>query len=169
MSPIDPTGTDPERDAGTGAASPAPGAGPVVDPPEGAPERFSPPASPAAEPFWAASRERRLVLQWCRTCERAIHFPREACPSCLGDDLEFRPAAGTGTIYACSTMPVPANPTMAGREPYVVALVDLPEGVRLMADVVGEGALDAAVGDAVTVGWEPLPDGRHLPVVLLAH
>ena len=65
-------------------------AGPIVEPPEGAAERFAPPASPAAEPFWAATRERRLVLQWCRTCERAIHFPREACPSCLGVDLEFR-------------------------------------------------------------------------------
>ena len=142
-------------------------AGPIVEPPEGAAERFAPPASPAAEPFWAATRERRLVLQWCRTCERAIHFPREACPSCLGVDLEFRPASGRGQVYACSTMPTPANPTMAGREPYVVALVDLPEGVRLMADVVGEGALDAAIGDAVTVAWESLADGRHLPVVVL--
>ena len=167
MSPIDPTGTDLAPAAGAGTGSPGAGVGPVVEAPAGAPERFSPPASPAAEPFWAASRERRLVLQWCRACERAIHFPREACPSCLGDDLEFRLAAGTGTIYACSTMPVPANPTMAGREPYVVALVDLPEGVRLLADVVGEGALDAAVGDGVAIGWEPLPDGRHLPVVLL--
>lgn len=128
------------------------------------PERMLPPISDAAVPFWDATRDQRLVLQWCPACERAIHFPREACPSCLGTDLAFRPAAGTGTVYAISVMPKPGNPTMAGREPYAVALVDLPEGVRLLANVVGEGALDAAVGDAVRVAWEPLSDGRHLPV-----
>jgi uncharacterized protein len=137
---------------------------PVVPAPGDAPERFSPPASPAAEPFWAATRERRLVLQWCTACEQAIHFPREACPRCLGTAHEYRPAAGTGTVYACSTMPSAANPTMAGRAPYVVALVELPEGVRVLTNLVGEGAEAASVGDPVAAAWEPLADGRHLLV-----
>ena len=136
----------------------------IIAPPADAPDRQQPPISPAAEPFWDATRSTELVLQWCRRCERAIHFPRESCPSCLGADLEFRPAAGTGTVYARSEMPVPGNPGMAGRAPYVVALIDLPEGVRLLSNVVGDGAADVAVGDAVRVAWEPLADGRHLPV-----
>ena len=136
----------------------------IVEPPEGAPERFRPPMSPAAEPYWEATRERRLALQWCVACDRAIFFPREACPSCLGSDLEYRPASGSGTVYALSTMPKPANPTMAGREPYVVALVELDEGVRMMSNLVGPGAESLAVDDRVEVAWEPLTDGRHLPV-----
>ncbi|MEZ5139789.1 MAG: OB-fold domain-containing protein [Acidimicrobiales bacterium] len=136
----------------------------IVPAPEGAPERVQPPASEAAAPFWEATRELQLVLQWCPACERAIHFPRVACPTCGGDDLAFRPAAGTGTIYACSTMPAPGNPGMAGRAPYVVALIDLPEGVRMLSSIVGDGALDAAVGDPVAIAWEPLVDGRLLPV-----
>lgn len=138
--------------------------------PDGAPSRLQPPASPAAEPFWAATRDRRLVLQWCRACERPIHFPREACPTCLGTDLEFRPAAGTGTVYAVSEMPVPGNPGMKGREPYTVVLVDLPEGVRMMTNAFAPdgGRAEVAVGDAVTVAWEPLDDGRHLPVFVPA-
>lgn len=127
-------------------------------------ERLLPPISPAAEPFWEATREQRLVLQWCTACELAIHFPREACPRCLGTDLVFRPAAGTGTVYAVSTMPVPGNAGMADRAPYTVALVDLPEGVRVLSNVLGEGALDVAVGDPVVAAWEPLADGRHLLV-----
>ena len=59
----------------------------------------------------------------------------------------------------------PGNPMMAGREPYAVALVDLSEGVRMMSEVVGGDPWTVAVGDAVTVGWEPLSDGRQLPVV----
>jgi len=62
--------------------------------------RFEPPTSRAARPFWEASREQRLVLQWCRSCDEPIHYPRDACPQCLGDDLEFRPSAGTGEVYA---------------------------------------------------------------------
>jgi uncharacterized OB-fold protein len=142
--------------------------GPIIERPEGSAERLQPPVSPAAEGFWAATRERRLVLQWCTACERAIHFPREACPSCLGTELEYRAAAGTGTVYAVSTMPSPGNPGMAGRAPYPVVLVDLPEGVRMLANAVGDGALDAQVGHAVVVAWEPLADGRHLPVFVLA-
>jgi uncharacterized protein len=148
----------------TGPAAP----GTVVAPPHGSPERIRPPVSPAAAPYWDATRDRRLVIQWCTSCEQAIHFPREACPGCLGTELEFRPAAGTGVIYAVSTMPVPGNAGMAGRTPYAVALVDLAEGVRVLTNVVGDGAGSAAVGAAVSVAWEPLADGRHLPVFVLA-
>lgn len=140
----------------------------VIPAPEGAPERLQPPISDAAVGFWDATRELRFVLQQCSACDRSIHFPREACPTCGSTELGFRPAAGTGTIYACSTMPAPGNPTMKGRAPYVVALIDLPEGVRMLSSIVGDGALDVAVGDAVQVAWEPLADGRHLPVFVRA-
>ncbi len=140
----------------------------VIERPEGSPERFSPPVSPAAEPFWAATREQRLVLQWCAACERPIHFPREACPRCLGTELAFRPASGLGTVYAVSVMPKPANPTMAGRTPYAVALVDLDEGVRLLTNVVAGDPDSVRVGQRVQVAWEPLADGRHLAVFVAA-
>ena len=136
----------------------------VIERPDDAPERFSPPASPAAEPFWAATRARLFVLQWCTACERPVHFPREACPRCLGSELEFRPATGLGTVYAVSVMPKPANPSMAGRAPYAVALVDLDEGARMLTNVVGVDPGSVAVGQRVRVAWEPLADGRHLAV-----
>ncbi len=140
----------------------------VIERPDGTPERFSPPVSPAAEGFWEATRERRLVLQWCTACERPIHFPREMCPTCLGTALESRPASGTGAVYAVSVMPKPANPSMAERAPYAVALVELAEGVRLLANVVGADPWSVAVGQRVGVAWEPLADGRHLAVFVLA-
>jgi uncharacterized OB-fold protein len=136
----------------------------IITPPDDAPERQQPPISPAAEPFWDATRSCELVVQWCASCDRGIHFPREACPSCLDTDLHFRLAAGTGTVYARSEMPAPGNAGMKGRTPFVVALVDLPEGVRMLGNVLGEGAGEVAVGDAVRIAWEPLPDGRHLPI-----
>ena len=127
-------------------------------------DRMQPPISPAAEPYWEATRAQRLVVQWCPSCDRGIFFPREACPGCLATDLGFRPASGMATVYALSVMPKPGNPGMAGREPYVVALVDLDEGVRMLTNIVGAEPGAVAVGDRVEVAWEPLADGRHLPV-----
>jgi uncharacterized protein len=137
--------------------------------PEAKPERaertrFEPPESEAAHPFWSASRDRQLVLQWCRACEQPIHYPRDACPRCLGDDLEFRPSPGNGTVYAVSVMPKPANPLMAGREPYAVALVELDEGIRMMSNITGIDPFAVEVGMTVRVTWEQLSDGRHLPL-----
>jgi len=136
----------------------------VIEPPDGAAERFAPPETPASEPFWAATRDRRLVLQWCTACDAPIHFPREACPTCLGDALEFRDAIGVGTVYAVSVMPKPGNPTMAGRGAYAVALVDLAEGTRFYSNVIVDDPSTVSVGQSVKVAWEPLADGRHLPV-----
>ncbi len=47
--------------------------------------------------------------------------------------------------------------------PYVVALVDLPEGVRVMSNVVECAPTDVEVGMHVVLTWEVLSDGRHLP------
>ena len=126
--------------------------------------RFEQPVTGFTPPFWDATREQRLLLPWCRSCGRPFWFPRETCPRDLSPDLEWRPAGGRGVVHAVSVMPKPANPSMAGREPYVVALIDLAEGVRMMSTVVDVDPWSVAVGDPVVLAWEPLTDGRHLHV-----
>jgi uncharacterized protein len=128
------------------------------------PTRFEPPVSDDTEAFWEATRDKRLVLQWCTTCDKAIFYPRAACPGCLGDTLEWRTSAGIGRVHAVSVQHKAANPFMADRVPYAVALVDLDEGVRLMTNIVGCDPEEVTVDMAVSVTWEPLTDGRHLPL-----
>lgn len=130
--------------------------------------RPEPPVSPISAPFWDATRERRLLLQWCLACEAPVHYPREACPRCFGDALGWREAAGRGVVHAATVMHQPAHPAFADRVPYVVALVDLEEGARLLTNVVGCDPAQARVGRAVRVAWEALSDGRALPVFELA-
>ncbi|NLV55490.1 MAG: DNA-binding protein [Acidimicrobiales bacterium] len=129
-------------------------------------DRMLPPESPAGAPFWAASRERRLLLPWCVPCGAAHWYPRGFCPVCLGDEIEWRPASGGGRVHAVSVQPKVPFPGVGGEPPYAVALVDLDEGVRMMLRVVADDAWSVAVDDAVSIGWEPLSDGRHLPVAL---
>jgi hypothetical protein len=72
--------------------------------------------------------------------------------------------SGRGVVYATSIHHRASIPELTERTPYVVALIDLDEGARMLSNVVGPGAEEARVGSAVTVTWEPLDDGRHLPV-----
>jgi len=123
---------------------------------------FEPQSSTLSGPFWEATRERRLVLPWCTACERAIWFPREVCPHCRGTSFDWRPASGTGEVHAVSVHHQPGLGRDAADGAYAVALVQLPEGVRMMSNIVGCALEDITVGMAVRVTWQPLSDGRHL-------
>jgi uncharacterized protein len=130
--------------------------------------RFEPNPSPVTQPFWDATRERRYLLQWCRPCDEPVHYPRWACPRCLGEDLEWRQASGRGEVYTFNVMHRPGSPLMADATPYVIALVDLEEGARILTNVVGCDPADVKVGMAVRLDWEELSDGRALAVFVPA-
>ena len=125
--------------------------------------RFEPPVTDTSQPFWDATRERRLVLQWCTDCDAAIWYPRDFCPACARSSLEWRDASGNGVVYACTVEMRPTLPQVFGEEPFVVALVALDEGVRMLTNVVGCPPDEVSVGMPVRVTWEEMSDGRHLP------
>ena len=132
------------------------------------PVRFEPPVGADSGPFWEATREGRLLVQWCTACDRAVFYPRAFCPRCAarGSALEWRGASGRATVYAAGVehRPEAAGAAFSGGEPYCVALVDLEEGVRMMTNVVGCPPDEVRSGMAVSVTWEPLSDGRQLPL-----
>jgi uncharacterized OB-fold protein len=107
-----------------------------------------------SRPFWDGTRRRELVLQWCPACRRTIHYPRALCPGCGHADLEYRGATGGATVYA-QALHRPRD-----GEPYLIALVDLDEGARLLTQLTAP----IATGERAQLEWLPLPDGRALPV-----
>jgi uncharacterized OB-fold protein len=131
--------------------------------------RIEPKPTDLTDAFWDATRDRRYLVQWCAGCATPLFYPREVCPSCLSaSSLEWRASTGAGTVHAVSVQHRPANPTMADRVPYAVALVDVDAGdgrtIRVMSNVVNCDPESVRVGTAVTLTWEPLSDGRNLPV-----
>jgi uncharacterized OB-fold protein len=135
---------------------------------EDAPTRFEPPVGAESGPFWEATREGHLLVQWCTACDRGIFYPRAFCPRCAapGSALEWRTASGRATVHAAVVehRPAAAGARFSGGEPYCVALVDLEEGVRMLTNVVGCPPGEVRAGMPVTVTWEPLSDGRQLPL-----
>jgi uncharacterized protein len=134
--------------------------------PEERATRFEPPVGAESGPYWEATRQGTLLVQWCTACDRGIFYPRAFCPFCAtpASSLEWRTATGRGTVYAAVVehRPEAAGAAFSVGKPYCVALIDLDEGVRMLSNVVGCPPDDVHSGMAVSVTWEPLSDGRQL-------
>jgi uncharacterized OB-fold protein len=111
---------------------------------------------PDTQTFWQATREHRLVYQRCAACGAVVFYPRQHCTRCGGDRLQWQAAAGEGTIYTFTLIRQNGHPFFKERLPYVLALVDLDEGFRLMTHVVGvdDPDRDVHVGQRVRLDWE---------------
>jgi uncharacterized OB-fold protein len=108
------------------------------------------------------ARHGRLVLRTCADCARSHFPPRHLCPHCWSPRLQWLDASGEGTVYTCTIMRRAPQPQWLARVPYVLALVDLAEGPRMMANIVGDDALGVAIGERVQVCFEDR-DGAALP------
>ena len=127
-------------------------------------EQYIPPDDyPETQGYWAATRDKKLVVQKCSTSGKFQHPPRATSIHDLGGPVEWHEVSGKGTIHALTVHHRPGNRFMKGKTPYAVALIDLEEGVRIMSNVIECDPEKLKIGDAVTVAWDPLPDGRHLP------
>src|SRR6056297_1143604 len=129
-------------------------------------ERIVPPSSALSDVFYAGCREGRLLLQYCSDCERWQFYPRILCSHCGGRGLHWRPATGSGRVATFTVFRHPVSP--AYETPYVVALVDLEEGPRMMSHIVGCEPESVEVGAAVTLSFEAWSESLSMPVFQLA-
>ena len=79
----------------------------------------------------------QLVLPHCNACGKFWFPPSQSCPHCLAVDFDFKPVSGRGKVYSFVTFHRVYHPAFAGEVPYVVAIVELEEGPRLLSNIVG--------------------------------
>ena len=104
--------------------------------------------------YWEALARHELYFQRCRDCGTKRFYPRAVCPACLSSATEWVRASGRGTVYSFTVTYQNQAPGFREELPYVLAIVELEEGVRMMTNIVG-GAPDAVrVGMAVEVVFE---------------
>jgi uncharacterized OB-fold protein len=119
-------------------------------------ERAFPVPDAVTQPFWEGVAEGVLRLQRCRACGRHVFYPRAVCPSCMACDLEWVEASGSGEVHSF-TVVHRAPPDHRDEVPYVVALVDLDEGVRMMTRLVDVAPAAVSVGMPVEVAMRGEP------------
>lgn len=127
------------------------------------PAKPRPVVQPWAQPFWDAAREHKLVLQHCESCNRPIHYPRIACPHCGSERLGWRTASGKGRIYSYTVVVSNAPSAFLADMPYVVAVVELDEGVRMLSNIVDCDPDQLRCDMPVEVTFERLDDEFTLP------
>jgi uncharacterized protein len=116
-----------------------------------------------AERYWAAAKAGKLCLQRCGHCQTFRFPPGYACRRCGSTETEWIDTSGRGTIYSFSVIHRGPTPEFAGVVPYVLALVELEEGPRMMTHIVGEPADKIAIGDRVVVEFEERREGVKVP------
>ena len=106
------------------------------------------------KPFWEAAKRHELMMQRCKKCAEWIFYPREQCPNCFSQDMEFQKVSGRGRVYAYTTVYQPAHPAFNDEAPYVFAIVQLDEGVRVATNIVGIPHEQVKVDMAVEAAYE---------------
>ncbi len=113
--------------------------------------------------YWNKLESGELWLEFCSHCRKFIFYPRERCPHCQQLGLQWIQSPGTGTLYSYTIVHVSPLPEFQDKTPYIYALVELDEGVRLATNLI-----DCPL-DKVQIGM-PLKlvctkrAGRNLPV-----
>lgn len=118
-------------------------------------------------PFWESAAAGRLVIQHCNRCGKPQFFPRIYCISCMASDVTWRECSGFGTVYTFTINRRGANPFMQERVPYVVAMIDLDEGVRLMSNIIDSPIEQVAIGSRVRVVFDKASETLALPQFVL--
>ena len=91
---------------------------------------------PVTRPFWDSLKAHAIQLQRCQACHRLIYYPRPVCPGCGGADLVWTSVSGRGVVHAFTIPHRHPHPAFGAHVPYVVALVELEEGARMLTNLV---------------------------------
>ncbi|MDM0113503.1 Zn-ribbon domain-containing OB-fold protein [Variovorax sp. J22R133] len=117
--------------------------------------------------YWQSALEGRLKVQYCPACKRHQFYPRRFCTTCLSNDIEWVQASGKGRVYTYTVCHVAAHPAFEARVPYAIGMIELEEGVRMLAGIVGSDFEHLAVGAPVEVCFENIADDIALPMFRL--
>lgn len=111
-----------------------------------------------SESWWAAVADRTLMLNSCAACGRRTLYVRPFCPHCWSEDVRLVPAGGRSRLYTWSV--IHQNAAL----PYIVAMVDLEEGPRLMTVVEDCPVERLSAGMELEIAFREDGDGFVVPV-----
>lgn len=116
------------------------------------------------KPYWDACAAGELRYQKCESCGTVQRIPRSLCEHCQSQTLEWKTSAREGTVLSFTTVYRAPLPVFKADVPYVIAIVDMDEGFRVMANALPEAATDLTIGAKVRIGFNDA-HGMALPVV----
>jgi uncharacterized OB-fold protein len=120
--------------------------------------------TPVSKPFYKGAREHKLLVQRCKDCKENIFYPKSVCPHCLSSDLEWFESSGKGKVYTYTIVEAAAPEAFQEAIPYVIGVIDLVEGVRMLSWIVDCPKEEVKCDMDVEVSFKDLNDEIALPV-----
>jgi uncharacterized OB-fold protein len=117
-----------------------------------------PQADNVSAPFWAAAADGKVLYQECPTCGHRQFYPRAMCTACAATP-EWREASGRGTVHTFTVIRQNWAKPFKDELPYVVARIELDEGVKMMTNLTDCDVDDVHIGMAVEAYAEKVEDG----------
>ena len=90
------------------------------------------------QPFWDGVARRELLVQRCAHCGAWLWQPRPVCSRCQAPDPVWTRVSGAGRVASWTVIRPPTLPAWAEKVPFVVLLVELDEGVRMVGYLVDD-------------------------------
>jgi hypothetical protein len=125
--------------------------------------RPTPVPDPETEPYWEGVQRRELLIPRCKGCGTRWFPPSASCPACSAFDHEWVPASGRGEIVTYTVIHRAPGPAFAERTPYVLAIIQLAEGPRMLTNVVECSPSDVSIGMPVEVTFEEIAPDALVP------
>lgn len=115
------------------------------------------------EQFWEQCAKQRLCFQCCKRCGTWRHLPRVLCAQCDSPEWEWRESSGRARLYSWTVTHQAMLPQFASEVPYVVAVVELEEGPRMVSRLRDVDAASLRLGLPLEVMFVRLNDRVSLP------
>lgn len=119
---------------------------------------------PWTKEFWQATKQGKLLVQHCNDCNCNIFFPKKVCPECWSDNLAWIESTGKAKVNTFSVMLDQVEPKFMSDLPYVLAMVDLDEGIRMTTRIVNCKPENVAIGMNVEVVFQDVSSDCALPM-----
>ena len=126
--------------------------------------RPAPTPGPETKPFWDGCAKEQLLLQQCSRCQTFWHPPGPICPNCLSSAYEWVPASGRGSVYTFSVVRHPFRRAWEPLVPYVLAVIELAEGPRVLSNVIDVAPEGVEIGMPVDVTFQRISETITLPL-----
>lgn len=116
-----------------------------------------------SKPFWDGTKNKKLLLKTCKHCGHIDHPPYLYCTNCSGEESEWVEASGKATLYAYAVNTYGVPYPFVEDLPYVLAMIDLPEGPRMISNIVECDVEKLEKGMQVEVIFEEVSEDVTLP------
>ena len=116
-------------------------------------------------PFWESVKAHAMQIQRDNKNGKYFFYPRGLSPYGLHDDFSWQPVSGRGVVHAFSIVHNNRAPGFRDEIPYVVAMIELEEGARMMSNLIDvqPDPEHVKIGMPVEVVYEDVTDEVTLP------